>query len=111
MAAREGYEMKRIGYTIPIGIMIAGSTNAEPRLVCDMTEPSPTKLCADHYEGYPDLIVACIKEEIAAIKFIKENSHKLPDSDVEDCALAGCKAGYSKASTTAQCIDALLSAK
>ena len=82
-----------------------------PRFVCDMTNPSPATLCADHYAGYPRLIQECIQEEVDSINFINENQSKIDDSILEDCGAAGCKAGYSKLKTTAACIRSLLSLK
>jgi hypothetical protein len=84
---------------------------AEPKFVCDMTNPTPPSLCAEHYKGYPGLIQQCIQQEVDALNFINENPIKAPDDVLEDCGRAGCQAGYNKLQTVAECVKSLMSLK
>lgn len=97
--------------SLVVVIALTCSANAEPRFACDMTTPSPPTLCAGHYAGYPGLIQRCIQDEVDSLNFINQNQHSIDDRILEDCANAGCRAGYSKLQTTVACIKSMLSLK
>lgn len=90
-------------------ISTVATAHADQKVFCDAVDPSPPRLCGSHFAGYPNLIQNCIKDENISLNYINGLGNSVPQDVLEDCAFAGCKAGYSKLKTIAECIQSTMS--